>query len=258
MAQGPGCPNGDDITVKAAPFSCSWLSRRLDHRAKPGLGFCWELLIGLAGTGPEKHQKPPPLGLRAAALCRRELLRRVSAPLPGGSSRVSSYTDCPLLWGKYPMLRVSLRAGCCKCSVVEEGVLRAVEGPLRRRPARTAREGSRAAAQDSGRGSHGGPEQAAAWLSKGAAGGAWSGHLRGGVKGCGRRPEPWEAGEPVGEHRAPGGRGGVACTKPTLEPWSLTLTAPQHRSRTQRGPPPTGRSRIPKFRGPASVPQALV
>ena len=62
VAQGPGCPHGDDITVKAAPFSCSWLSRRLDHRAKPGLGFCWELLIGLAGTGPEKHQKPLPLG----------------------------------------------------------------------------------------------------------------------------------------------------------------------------------------------------
>ena len=185
-------------------------------------------------------------------------MRRVSAPLPGGSSCVSSYTDCPLLWGKYLMLRVSLRAGCCKCPVVEEGVLRAVQGLLRRRPARTVREGSQAAAQDSRRGIRGGPEQAAAWLSKGAAGGAWSGHLSGGVGGCGRRSEPWEAGEPVEEHRAPGGRGGVACTKPRLEPWSLALTAPQHRSRTQRGPPPTGRSQIPKFKGSASVPQALV
>lgn len=59
VARGPGCPNGDDLTVEAAPFSRSWLSRRLDHQAKPGMGFCWELLIGLTGTGPEKDQMPP-------------------------------------------------------------------------------------------------------------------------------------------------------------------------------------------------------
>lgn len=52
--------------------------------------------------------------------------------------------------------------------------------------------------------------------------------------------EPREAGEPVGEHRAPGGRGGVASTGPMLEPQSLAPTAPHHISRAQRGPPSNG------------------
>lgn len=67
--------------------------------------------------------------------------------------------------------------------------------------------------------------------------------------------EPREAGEPAGEHRAPGGQGGMACTGPMLEPLSLAPTAPHHISRAQRGPPPTGRSQLPRFRGPASVSQ---
>lgn len=40
-----------------------------------------------------------------------------------------------------------------------------------------------------------------------------------------------------------------------LEPLSLAPTAPHHISRAQRGPPPTGRSQLPRFRGPASVSQ---
>lgn len=63
-AWGPGWTNRGDLTVEAAaPFSSRpWLSRRLDHRAKPGLGFCWELLIGLTGTGQKKTRSPLPLG----------------------------------------------------------------------------------------------------------------------------------------------------------------------------------------------------
>lgn len=49
--------------------------------------------------------------------------------------------------------------------------------------------------------------------------------------------EPREAGEPEGEHRAPGGRGGMACTGPMLEPRSLAPTAPHHRCRAPRGTP---------------------
>lgn len=166
----------------------------------------------------------------------------MSAPLPGGSSRVSSCIDCPL-WGKHLMLGASLRTSCCKCAVTEEGVLRAVRGPLRRWPGGTVSDGSCSGL------AAGQPWGSRAGCSLAQQGGEWdaySGHLRGGVGGCGRRPEPQEAGESVGEHRAPRGQADVACTEPTLEPRSLALTAPQHRSRTQSGPPP------PRPAGPGS------
>lgn len=185
---------------------------------------------------PRKRPDAPCLSghRRAAALCHGELVRRVSAPLPGGSSRVSSCIDCPL-WGKHLMLGASLRTSCCKCAVTEEGVLRAVRGPLRRWPGGTVSDGSCSGL------AAGQPWGSRAGCSLAQQGGEWdaySGHLRGGVGGCGRRPEPQEAGESVGEHRAPRGQADVACTEPTLEPRSLALTAPQHRSRTQSGPPP--------------------